>query len=311
MPAKSISVLSWNIETFFDGQNDGSEYSEFLKSKSWGTKAYGARVKKLCDSLKVLDSDVCVLIELENQGVLYDISNGLQDLNWNRNKLYRFSCFSKNDGAGIGLGVLTRYEILRFSVHNIDVKNCGDQPSLRPVMKIHIDVDGRELILFVNHWKSMSGGKEKSEVWRNWQESIVYSLVNSELEDGKKNILIAGDFNRDIADFYRSESTSVAGRIGLRHFLNDGKTFDDTVDVTSAWYDRLGFLVSPGSYCFNSQWSRIDQIFYAGEIELKSFSAVQNELWCTDDGIPDSYDVYTGKGSSDHLPLKCVVDLKT
>ena len=45
--AKEISITSWNLQTFFDGNTTGTEYSEFRKSKNWNVTTYEARLNKL------------------------------------------------------------------------------------------------------------------------------------------------------------------------------------------------------------------------------------------------------------------------
>ena len=38
IPANSFSIVNWNVQTFFDGNCDGTEYSNFTKSQIWGNK---------------------------------------------------------------------------------------------------------------------------------------------------------------------------------------------------------------------------------------------------------------------------------
>lgn len=301
-----LKIVSWNIQTFFDSQTTGNEYSEFVKSEKWNENSYKNRLKKLCDSIKILDGDIVVLIELENKEILYDISNYLQDLSWKRNKLYKFSCFSKNSDSSIGCGILSRYEISKFSVHNIDVK-FEKQPSMRPIIKAEFKDSDFELNLYVNHWKSMSGGQEKTEFWRNFQESLLSYLIYSDLKNGKKNIVACGDFNRDIFNFKKGKTDSSAS---LNHYFTKTFDYDFSIDLKSCWFDEFGNLVQPGSYYFNNEWSRIDHIFYTENIEVMEFSAIQNELWCNEEGVPDKYKIYSGTGFSDHLPLVCRLKLQ-
>src|SRR5574344_287835 len=72
-----LKILAWNADTFFDGENDGNEYSEFLKSKKWGREAYAVRLERLCSVIRSIDADVVVIEELEKEGQLVDISNSL------------------------------------------------------------------------------------------------------------------------------------------------------------------------------------------------------------------------------------------
>ena len=96
-----VKIANWNVQTFFDANNDGTEYSEFAKSKTWGEEMYKERLKRLCSVIKKLDADIFIMEELENSNVLFDISNFLAG-EWNPRKIYRYACFSKNEGGAIG-----------------------------------------------------------------------------------------------------------------------------------------------------------------------------------------------------------------
>lgn len=49
-----VKIANWNVQTFFDANNDGTEYSEFAKSKTWGEEMYKERLKRLCSVIKNL-----------------------------------------------------------------------------------------------------------------------------------------------------------------------------------------------------------------------------------------------------------------
>ena len=84
---QSLKILSWNVETFFDPVKQGSEYKDFSTSKNWDKEKYTARLERLCSSIKSLNADVLVLCEIENEGVLHDISNFLAG-EWRHSKIY-------------------------------------------------------------------------------------------------------------------------------------------------------------------------------------------------------------------------------
>ena len=47
-----LYVVSWNVQTFFDAQTSGLEYSEFRGSKSiWSQQLYEHRLERLLDAL--------------------------------------------------------------------------------------------------------------------------------------------------------------------------------------------------------------------------------------------------------------------
>ena len=72
-----LSVVNWNVQTFFDANKDGCEYTEFQKSSDWNKEKYQERVKRLAQVISTLDADIYVFEEIENENVLQDISNEL------------------------------------------------------------------------------------------------------------------------------------------------------------------------------------------------------------------------------------------
>ena len=50
----TIKIVNWNVQTFFDGNKDGIEYPNFIKSKKWNQDAYAARLQKLCKAIELL-----------------------------------------------------------------------------------------------------------------------------------------------------------------------------------------------------------------------------------------------------------------
>lgn len=298
-----LKVTNWNVETFFDSQNDGNEYSEFIKCEDWGQEAYEARLKKLCSVIKALDSDVFVMEELENEGVLFDISNFLAG-ELSGKKSYAFCCFAKDEGSSIGCGVLSRFPLENLSVHSMDVRTENHMPSMRPIMKVTVLKGGKKLVLLVNHWKSMSGGQQETEMWRERQEGLLSSLVEKTLDEGNP-VLACGDFNRDINNFSLTEKN---GQVRMRHFVNSSIEEDSGVEMKSPWFRESGGLVEPGSYFFDGNWSRIDNFFISGDCEFLSFRSESEGEWCAEEsGIPKGYKIWTGAGYSDHLPISCTV----
>lgn len=290
---RKISIGTWNTQTFFDSNNDGTEYSEFRKGESWTLEKYEERLDRLCQVINEMDCDVIVLEELENEGVIYDINNRLAGNAWNPKKCWNYSCFAKNKGDAIGCGVLSKYELLNFRVHNLDIKVEEEkQPSMRPVMEVTVSTGKEEFVLFVNHWKSKSGGEEATEVWRNHQERLLSYLADEVTEEGKA-FVACGDFNRDIKEFKTG-------------YFGSNKTA-----VKSVWIDEEGKLKDgPGSYFYKDSWERIDHIFLSKSFEIKDFKVLAKTPWCYEDGVPKEYKLYSGDGYSDHVPLMVEVEMR-
>lgn len=310
--SQSISVVNWNLQTFFDGTNDGIEYSEFRKNSAWGTEAYTARLLKLCSAIKLMNADIYVFEEMENSRIIYDISNQLAGQNWNGKTAWNYACFSKNPQDSIGCAVISRLPILKNSIHNLDIRTENQQqPSMRPVMKVEILCGSQILSLFVNHWKSKSSGEEESHVWRDWQESQLCRMM---IEREDSPALACGDLNQDISEFsfikWNSEEANQKANVLLREKLPLEKQEKRDADVFSPWILENGSLAAPGSYFYQDKWERIDHFFANRRIAVGDFYAVENELWCGENGAPKGYKIYSGTGWSDHLPIHCRIRIK-
>ena len=295
----SIRLVSWNVQTFFDAEADGSEYKDFVSDKRWGVAAYSERLRRLCDCLTVLDADVIVLVEVENEAVLRDISNYLCS-GWLPGKRYRHAVFSKEKGSSLGCAVLSRHPLEDLSCHGLDARATSGtaafrkSPSLRPLMQVSVVKDGKRLTLLVNHWKSMSGGAGESEVWRAAQESMLAERME---ELGSIPAVACGDFNRDVQDFAGGDDGLVVLRSGKKR-----------IAVRSPWIPADGEPVGPGSYYYKEEWSRIDGFLCAGRAELEDFRPETGGPWCQEETkIPRKYKVWNGQGYSDHLPISCTV----
>lgn len=295
----SLRLVSWNVQTFFDAESDGSEYKDFVSDKRWGEAAYCERLRRLCSCLSVLDADVLVLVEVENEAVLRDISNYLCPA-WLPGKRYRHAAFCKETGSSLGCAVLSRYPLEGLSCYALDARassataSVRKSPSLRPLMQVRVTKNGKRLFLLVNHWKSMSGGAGESEIWRNAQEAVLADRM-ALLADSPA--IACGDFNRDVQDFAGGDDGIVV--------LRSGKA---GIAVRSPWFATDGNLVSPGSYYYKEEWSRIDGFLCAGRLELEDFRSETGGPWCQEDtNIPKKYKVWNGQGYSDHLPISCTV----
>jgi len=302
-----FTLVSYNAQEFFDAKKDGCEYSEFKKSGNWGAEAYKVRLERLCKVIRILDADIYVFQEIENQDVLQDISNFLSGDSWRQKDLWTYSCFSKEPDSAIGNGVISKFPLKEVKVHGLDIRSENEtQPSMRPIMQVKVEACGNDIQLFVNHWKSKSGGEEETELWRNWQEQQLAELLLKTRETEGENFraVICGDFNRDIKDFCLSEDPEEeSGNVFLR---GSG----EGVKVESPWLDKWGKeTCSTGSYYFQDFWEKIDQIFITGKMGVKNFGPQAREEWTSEEGIPSGYKLYTGQGYSDHLPIKAVLEV--
>ena len=200
-----ISLACWNAQTFFDAQIEGTEYSDYQNLAKWSKDKYLVRLSRLCEVMTSLNADIIVLEEIENAAVVQDIANQFAGGAWDNSKAWSHACFAKENGAAIGCAVFSRFELKDMKLHSMQIQSQGEeQPSTRPVIQVTADVNGKNLVIFVNHWKSKSGGQEASEIWRDWQENLVASRVLELQENvaaGDFAVVMCGDFNRDAREF--------------------------------------------------------------------------------------------------------------
>ncbi len=289
--------MNWNLQTFFDAQNDGTEYSDFRNSPQlWNKEKYNERLEKLAKVIKTINADILIFEELEKEGQILDISNKLSGT-FDFSKLYKYACFSKKPGTSIGCAVLSRFPVETLTVHSLDYRhNNLTPPSLRPIMKLSLKIKEKDFILFVNHWKSKSGGSSSSDFWRSFQENQLAFLINEALKDCK-SVLACGDFNKDILEFEYISS----GNNNIRLKGNQNS------EVHSPWFNEDGTLINPGSYYFRGNWERIDNYFSSGECEITDFMAENSGEWSEETGKPYRYQLWNGQGYSDHLPITAVI----
>ena len=295
----SLKIINWNAQTFFDGNNDGIEYPNFVKSKKWNQDAYKDRLQKLCKAIGKMDGDLVILEEIENIGIVHDISNALAGDNWNPGKVYRYACFAKKQGASIGCAVLSRLPLQDLKVHCLDIQAEPSQaPSMRPLIEVDL-LAPKRLKIFVNHWKSKSGGGD-SCVWRRWQESLLaQKILEAQTDDSGAAILCAGDFNQDISEFSLAQADS--GQDSVPQVELRSPFCGQKVLARSPWLDCDSAL---GSYNFRDKWERIDHFFACGDLTLQDF-APQTGEWSYEDGRPKPFKIHSLNGWSDHLPIAC------
>lgn len=311
---KEIKLISWNVETFFDARTDGTEYTEFKGTRSsWSEAKYKERLKRLADYMKKQNADIYCFMEIENEAVVMDISNQLQGSDAHGTK-WNYATFGKDPGSAIGCAVFSKIPLEKLTLHQIDYRASLPEPAfgsrtpgtkleppaMRPLLELRLNAGGTTrtpedktsgtLTLFVCHWKSKSGGEAESAVWRSCQEALLADRMKKALAEGTA-VLACGDCNRGLAEFMWSYQK---GCVELRGFSG-------TVTAQSPWFASL----QPGSYVYHGEWNRLDHIFAAGGTSVLTFATDTGNGLVTEEGFPYGYDVFTGTGWSDHLPLIC------
>ena len=253
---KSFLVVSYNVENLFDTINSPQfADDEFTPSgiKAW---TYDRYKKKLNDLARVVLSipgkklpAVIGLSEIENRQVLEDLANqrGL------RKGEYEIVHEDGQDPRGIECALLYRPDLFKYKSHEyVPIADPVDPDYLyRGILHVHgKGPDGSSLHIFVNHWKSRSGGELETERQRMFSAITLrkqMDLLMARESDFK--VIVMGDFNDEPTN--RSLTNGLSA-LNKRRNIQMG-------DYYNLFYD-LHNIEGKGTYNYQGKWNMLDQI---------------------------------------------------
>ena len=205
--AIDFTVGAYNVKNLFDLKYDGTEYKEFIPSKSnWDEEKLQIKLKNISKIINDSDVDILALQEIESQEALdYLLSKILT---------YKYSYFYKKNTSSIGLAIISKYKINKNEIITVDKGN----PKSRDILKTTISVDNFNLVIFNNHWKS----KRTAESTR-----IPYALSLIKYLNGLKSgidYILLGDFNSNYNEMktfkYNKRLNDTYNITGINQILN-------------------------------------------------------------------------------------------
>ncbi|MDR2942042.1 MAG: endonuclease/exonuclease/phosphatase family protein [Treponema sp.] len=320
----TLMLMTWNVQNLFDGLDNGFEYDEFLNSAGWSVEKYKGKVNAISGaigSIKPLP-DIIMFQEIESLVTLQDIASAVSGS-------YEYSHFAKNPGSALGVGIISRFPLDGSKTHSITIDG---ETTPRPVLETRIQAE-KEFVVFVCHWKSKLGGDDNTESVRRASARVILRRVR-ELwkEEPELGIIVAGDLNENHNEFYRRNVKTVCALLpddpycaelakgAQKDFIVIGKNKPpepvnfppETIVLFSAWARD----VEKGSYYYKNAWETIDHFLVSEQffnntgwsfekVTPADFSPFVNEY-----GVPVSYNIRTGAGLSDHLPLLLTLKMK-
>ena len=196
--SSNLSVGFWNVENLFDLIDDPDKRDEEFAlngRKNVTQEIYDLKIKNSAEVLSDLDVDVLGLCEVENKNVLNDLNDVFED------KEYKIIHYESPDERGIDNALL--YDPKKFKViSSKPIRNIlGGDDKTRDILYVKGTFNRNLIHIFVNHWPSNYGGKEKSISKRNFTSKLLLSEIQkiNELEV-EPNIILLGDFNEDPDD---------------------------------------------------------------------------------------------------------------
>jgi len=98
---------------------------------------------------------------------------------------------------------------------------------------------GRPFVLFACHWKSKSGGAQKSELWRDLQECLLARRIREVASAyPSEPLIVCGDFNRALEEFNIEEDAVKGKTVSMAYDLQPQKaeTEREHAELLSAWF---------------------------------------------------------------------------
>ncbi|MEL3911961.1 endonuclease/exonuclease/phosphatase family protein [Treponema pedis] len=301
----SVSIVSYNTQTFFDAVEDGGEFKEFKGNKSkWSKEKYAERLMRLKEAVHIAAvrlgfgetdiPDILVLQEIESKTVIEDFCKLLP-----LDNSYRYAVFipSKKQGA-FSTALLSKFPVDGVKVYDVYAGNTDLRPLVECRIKLRTAKTEEEIVLLNVHWKSKVGKGETDKI-RFLQEKQAFDrLCFLEKTEPDTPFVLCGDFNQVFTEF---------------SLLNEFPNCWDSEDYKEAAENGIQ---KAGSYFFKDSWEDIDHIFYSRNLkdgrnfDLTFFCVIDSPPLINKNGEPSRYSVLSGSGYSDHLPIGCVLKLQ-
>ncbi len=313
--AKPLSVMQYNAENFFDTTHDeGKEDWTYLPlvvknstpgfsenchklstdfyvreclSLDWNEARFTKKLLNVAQVIKSFDAtnkgpDIIVLQEIENTNVLNKIvTKGLDKLGYQATAL-----IEGDDERGIDVGVISKYPIVAATRHPLIVN--GRRMNTRGILEVTINVAGKKVVVFANHWPSQSNPTAE----RIASAQILASRAKAIQAD---LIIALGDFNT-----LSNERPSPFDALRA-----------DFIDADPEARKVLPNL-NAGTHFYKGEWSSLDHIFIFKKSSIKpdfkTFQIMNRPFMLKRDQrsgqmIPNRFNFETAEGFSDHLPL--------
>jgi predicted extracellular nuclease len=202
-----FTVAFYNTENLFDTLDDpGVMDEEFTPTgeKQWTPERYQDKLQHIARVLTTLDRNeppaLIGLAEVENRQVMLD----LIQTQYFSGSYYKVIHENSPDERGIDVGLLYRPDQFEYLRHQSIPIVFPFEPDtrVRDILYVKGVAGGADTLhVFVNHWKSRSGGREATEQMRIFSARVLKRHTDSLLnKNPEANIVAMGDFNDEPAN---------------------------------------------------------------------------------------------------------------
>ncbi len=197
---QKVTIATFNCENLFQRYRrlpslkltdlDKATKDGFILDKKLFEKISEPERDLTAKAIKETKADILALQEIENLDTLKNFQS-----NFLKSHPFQY-LIDGNDPRLIDVGVLSKFEAKLLRTHQFDKKGSSKIFS-RDCLEIEFDFKGAPLTLFVNHFKSMLGGRDSTMARRKIQAERVVEIVKNKFGNnpGNENFIIMGDLN--------------------------------------------------------------------------------------------------------------------
>lgn len=304
LDAHDFKIASYNVENLFDLNYDGTEYKEYKpNTKTWNKKSFLNKIQNISKVINDLDADIIALQEIESKIALKELVKYTPQ--------YKYSQFLKKSTSSVGVAILSKFPIKKNKIIEVD-KN---DKYARYILKTTISIENKDIILYVNHWRSKRAKESKRIVYAIALKKDIDTLAQYQ------DYIILGDLNSNYNEFqtfkYDKKLNDTFGITGINQILNTTieKNFVNKTDILS--YDTkvhynlwLELKENKFSTIFRKEHNTPDNIILSkGLFDKKGISYIHNSFnvykpnYLLKNKKIIRWNHYRHSGYSDHLPI--------
>jgi len=325
-PLPALTLMSYNVENLFDDVKNGTEYREFVpRDGAWNTEGFLHHVRALSEVVRKAvpgGPDVLLLQEVENENALQTfLTQGLRGMGYQWHVLVPKMRLSAN------VAIVSRIPVRRVRTHAVGPWKNG--APVRDILEAQVELRGRLLYVFNNHWKSRTEGARATEPLRREAAGVLAARIGEILAaEPLADIVAAGDFNESADEYarrgHRAVTALMPGDSALPPrepaviFLSSAAPAAGVNGGRCVLYEPWFELPAQqrGSAAWQGEWLTSDHVLLSAGLfdsegfryRAGSFTAVRLPFLLTERGFPRRWQPRAADGYSDHLPVLVTLD---
>lgn len=185
-------VLSWNVENFFDNQNDPEKFDEVPTSS-----AVISKINSLAAVIRAEDPDFIALQEVENLPLLQRlVDEGLAGMGYDHVGL-----MDSFDPRGIDVGFISRFPVTNIVSHigeSFDGPTGESQRFTRDALEVFVNANGIDVLVMTSHFISQRCDNATECAEKNTRragESAQARDLLGRRANTREHVIFAGDMN--------------------------------------------------------------------------------------------------------------------